>query len=75
MDSSASNREEKGKTAVSNISGGFEHTPPAARSWLPQSSEGPLLLLKVELNILWWVMMVLGFLVRFWRLDFPCYVV
>ena len=43
--------------------------------WFERSGEEPPLVCSVELNVVWWVVVMLGFLVRFWRLDFPCYVV
>ena len=30
---------------------------------------------RAELNMLWWAVMGVAFLVRFWRLDYPCYIV
>lgn len=43
--------------------------------WFPRSIEPPPVVHRVELNVLWWVVMALAFAVRFWRLDYPCYVV
>lgn len=43
-------------------------------TWFPKSSEAPPVVWRVELNVVWWVVMAFAFAVRFWRLDFPCYV-
>ena len=45
-----------------------------AETWFTRSVEGPLLVYRTDLNILWWLVMGVAFLVRFWRLDYPCYV-
>lgn len=47
----------------------------ASVKWFEKSEEKPLVVRRVELNVLWWVVMALAFALRFWRLDYPCYVV
>lgn len=61
------------------VNGG--HQPPATRpggptppsTWFQKRAEGgvPPLVYKVELNVVWWVMVILGTVVRLWRLDYP----
>ena len=46
-----------------------------AETWFQRCCNGPLVVYKVELNVVWWLIMATAFLVRFWRIDFPCYVV
>lgn len=43
--------------------------------WFQREKGRPLLVYKTELNVVWWVVMLVAAAVRFWRLDFPCYVV
>lgn len=43
--------------------------------WFPLSKEKPFWSVNMEVNVLFWIMVVVGFLLRFWSLDFPPYVV
>ena len=44
-------------------------------NWFPYSKEGPPLSFTVNVNVLWWVVMAIAFVTRFWRIDFPNFVV
>lgn len=44
-------------------------------TWFQHNEEGPPLTYKTEVNVLFWLVVVLGFVVRFWKLDFPHYTV
>ena len=43
--------------------------------WFPYTRERPWLTFTTEVNLLWWLALALSFLTRFWRIDFPHYVV
>lgn len=49
----------------------IKRPPPAPTMWFPLSSEQPFWSLQVNINILYWIMTALGFVVRFWRIDLP----
>ena len=43
--------------------------------WFAPTREAPPLSYTVEMNVMWCVVLVLAFITRFWRIDFPSYVV
>lgn len=43
--------------------------------WFPRNMEAPPISYTVEMNVMWWVVLALAFITRFWRIDFPSYVV
>ena len=42
--------------------------------WFCYNKEGPPLSYTVDVNVLWWVVLVIAFITRFWRIDFPNFV-
>ena len=42
--------------------------------WFHYNKEGPPLSYTVDVNVLWWVVMVVAVITRFWRIDFPNFV-
>lgn len=44
-------------------------------TWFPYTRERPWLTFTTEINPLWWLALALSFLTRFWRIDFPQFVV
>lgn len=64
------------------VNGGSQpHSPQTQGTTAPltwfqkKGSNGVPLVYKVELNVVWWVLLLLGTVVRVWRLDYPRYVV
>ena len=51
----------------------YKSTSPPMR-WFPHNEEGPPLSYTVDVNILWWVLLALAFITRFWKIDFPNFV-
>lgn len=43
-------------------------------SWFAYNPGRPWLAYSVEVNVLWWVVVIAAFVIRFWRIDFPRYV-
>ena len=43
-------------------------------SWFRYNKEGPPISYTVDINILWWVVVAIAFITRFWRIDFPNFV-
>ena len=42
--------------------------------WFPKSTERPFWSYTVEVNPMYWVLIACAFLLRFWKIDFPPYV-
>ena len=59
-----------------DTSAGYDKTSLSHKtSWFPLNKESPLISYTVEMNIMWCVLLALAFITRFWRIDFPSYVV
>ena len=43
-------------------------------SWFSYNPGRPWLAYSVEVNVLWWAVVIAAFVIRFWRIDFPRYV-
>lgn len=43
-------------------------------SWFHYNKEGPPLSYTVDVNVLWWLIMAIAFVTRFWRIDYPNFV-
>ena len=43
--------------------------------WFAPNPSLPWWTVQVNINVLYWVLIVAGFIVRFWRIDYPKYVV
>ena len=43
-------------------------------NWFQYNKEGPPLSYTVDVNVLWWVVLAIAFITRFWRIDFPNFV-
>lgn len=43
-------------------------------SWFRYNKEGPPISYTIDVNILWWVVMAITCITRFWRIDFPNFV-
>lgn len=48
--------------------------PRGPTSWFVHSRQRPWITYRAELNVSWWLLLGVAFLSRFWRLDFPRYV-
>ena len=44
-------------------------------TWFPPNPSPPWWTVQVNINVLYWVLIVASFIVRFWRIDYPKYVV
>ena len=61
-------------TPHSSSSATSTSSPVLVTTWFPYAREAPWLTYTTEVNVLWWVALALAFLTRFWRIDFPHYV-
>ena len=43
-------------------------------NWFLYNKEGPPLSFTVDVNVLWWVVLAIAVITRFWRIDFPNFV-
>ena len=43
----------------------------APTTWFQPSNEAPPLTYKTEVNVLLWLLVSVGFMLRFWKLDLP----
>ena len=43
-------------------------------NWFLYNEEGPPLSFTVDVNVFWWVVLAIAVITRFWRIDFPNFV-
>lgn len=48
--------------------------PRRSTNWFHYNKEGPPLSYTVDVNVLWWVVLAIAVVTRFWRIDFPNFV-
>lgn len=72
----ASEVEQKASDQFDDNSAGYDKMSLSHQTpWFPPSKEAPPLSYTVEMNVMWCVVLVLAFITRFWRIDFPSFVV
>ena len=72
----AGTQQEASDDHCDDSSAGYDKTSSSRQTpWFPPSKEAPPLSYTVQMNFMWCVVLALAFITRFWRIDFPSYVV